>query len=103
MDHGRRRLGRRELGAAVDNRQGDASFSPDGASVYFTVDERGDSKLYRLPVAGGPAEAVVAERGRVTGYALGPSGSVAFTFTSDRDLAQLHLKEPLAPRVASPT
>jgi dipeptidyl aminopeptidase/acylaminoacyl peptidase len=30
----------------------------------------------------------------VTGYALGPSGSVAFTFLSDRDLAQLHIKNP---------
>jgi dipeptidyl aminopeptidase/acylaminoacyl peptidase len=86
--------GRREIGADVDNRQRDATFSSDGAFVYFTVEDRGTVKLYRLPVAGGPAEAVVSERGRVTGYALGPSGSVAFTFLSDRDLAQLHIKNP---------
>jgi dipeptidyl aminopeptidase/acylaminoacyl peptidase len=83
--------GRRELGAAVDNRQSDASFSPDGSFVYFTVQERGVVKLYRMPAAGGPAEAIVSDRGRVTGYALGPRGSLVYTFSGERDLAQLYV------------
>jgi dipeptidyl aminopeptidase/acylaminoacyl peptidase len=88
---------RRELGAAVDNRQYDAVFSPDGSSVYFTVQERGLVKLFRIPTAGGAAEAVVSERGRVTSFALGPRGALAYTFTSDRDLAQLYVRDANAP------
>ena len=70
---------------------------PTGPSSTSPSRTAGSVKLYRLPVAGGPAEAVVAERGRVTGYALGPRGSVAYTFASERDLAQLHWKEPASP------
>src|SRR5262249_14510246 len=50
---------RRELGAAPDNRQGEAAWSADGNWLYFTVQERGEAHLYRLPAAGGAPEAVV--------------------------------------------
>jgi dipeptidyl aminopeptidase/acylaminoacyl peptidase len=89
--------GRRELGSSVDNRQYDAVFSPDGSFVYFTVQERGLLKLYRIPAAGGAAEPVVSERGRVTSFALGPRGALAYTFTGERDLSQVYLRETDAP------
>ena len=85
--------GRRELGAAVDNRQYDAVFSPDGSSVSFTVQERGLVKVYRIPTAGGAAEAVVSEGGRVTSFALGPREALAYAFPSDRDLVQVYLRD----------
>ena len=44
---------RRELDTGIDNRQGAPKWSPDGRSVYFTVQERGTAHLYRAPVAGG--------------------------------------------------
>ena len=47
---------RRELGAPVDNRQRSHGWSPDGSAVYCTVQERGNQKLYRLPVSGGKPE-----------------------------------------------
>ncbi len=59
---------RREIGAAIDNRQGPPQWSADGVRVYFTVEERGDSRLYRLPAAGGTPEVVAppaGERGAV--------------------------------------
>ena len=56
--------GRRELGATVDNRQGSATWSPDGRSVYCTVQERGNVRLYQLPLAGPPV-VVIAGDGRV--------------------------------------
>ena len=38
---------RREL-ATIDNRQGDPLWSPEGDTVYFTVQERGNVRLYRM-------------------------------------------------------
>ena len=55
--------GRRELGAPVDNRQGSATWSPDGRSVYCTVQERGTRAL----VPASPRRpARVGDRGRRT-------------------------------------
>jgi Tol biopolymer transport system component len=45
---------RREIGAAIDNRQGAPKWSGDGAWVYFTVQERGDVRLYRVAAARRP-------------------------------------------------
>jgi dipeptidyl aminopeptidase/acylaminoacyl peptidase len=87
---------RRELGAAIDNRQGNAVFSLDGAWVYLTVDERGSVKLYRIATASGKAERVIGETGRVTSFSLGRAGMLAYGFRSLRDTAQLHLQEPRA-------
>jgi len=84
---------RKELGSVVDNRQTAATFSPDGGSVYVVVQERGHSRLMRLPVGGGKASEVVSEPGRVGGYSVAKSGAVAYTLNGLRDLAQLHLKE----------
>ncbi|MEK6630775.1 MAG: hypothetical protein AABY89_08575, partial [Acidobacteriota bacterium] len=39
---------RREVGAAIDNRQDAPRWSSDGQWLYFAVQERGDSRLYRL-------------------------------------------------------
>ena len=41
---------RMELGAGIDNRQGEPQWAPDGKSVYFSVQERGSTKLMRLAV-----------------------------------------------------
>ena len=41
---------RRELGRGIDNRQGPPQWSADGRAVLFTVQERGSSHLYRLPL-----------------------------------------------------
>ncbi len=84
---------RRHLGAAVDNRQGPPSWSADGRHLYFTVQDRGDVKLYRIPVDGGAPEVVVEERGQVGSYSTGAGGRVAFAFSSPTDEAQLHLLE----------
>lgn len=84
---------RRELGAALDNRQAEASFSPDGAFVYFTAQERGNVRLYRVAAAGGRPEPVVAEPGRVSGYSLSRNGALAYVFGGAADLPQAHLRD----------
>ncbi|MBX9600510.1 MAG: S9 family peptidase [Bryobacteraceae bacterium] len=85
---------RREIGAAVDNRQDAHSWSPDGRHVYFTLQERGSVNLYRMPVGGGAPEAVVKDRGAVSSYSVARNGTIAYTFTSPGDLAQVYVLEP---------
>jgi dipeptidyl aminopeptidase/acylaminoacyl peptidase len=89
---------RREIGAGIDNRQGPPAWAPDGRSVFFTVQERGHVRLYRLPVEGGAAEAVVAERGGVGAFSVAPDGRVAYAFSSAGDLAQMYVKNGGATR-----
>lgn len=45
--------GRREVGAAIDNRQGVPQWTPDGAALLFTVQDRGQVRLYRASAACG--------------------------------------------------
>ena len=101
---------RREL-ATIDNRQGAPQWAPDGKSLYFTVQERGSVHLYRQALEGGAraeaqvgerrdaraapnagAEIVLKERGSVGSFSLARSGSIAYTFASPQDLAELHLR-----------
>lgn len=88
--------GRRELGAALDNRQTAAVFSPEGAHVYFAAQERGNQRLFRVAAAGGTPELVVGGTGRIGAYSLGRGGAVAYAFTGPSDTAQLHLKDARA-------
>jgi dipeptidyl aminopeptidase/acylaminoacyl peptidase len=81
----------RVLVSDVDNRQGPPTWSADGRWVYFTVQTRGEVHLRRVPAGGGKAEAVVAERGRVGSWSLGPDGDVAYAFTGPSDEAQMFL------------
>jgi dipeptidyl aminopeptidase/acylaminoacyl peptidase len=83
---------RRELGAAVDNRQGEPEWSSDGRSVFFTVQERGNVRLYRMPAAGGAPEAVVKDRGSVGSWSV-HGDRIAYTFSTPSDTAQLYLKQ----------
>jgi dipeptidyl aminopeptidase/acylaminoacyl peptidase len=83
---------RREIGAAIDNRQGPARWAPDGNSVYFTVQERGSNHLMRLPIAGGKPEYVVKERGFVGAFSVGKDGVVAYSYASPLDSTELYLK-----------
>jgi dipeptidyl aminopeptidase/acylaminoacyl peptidase len=84
---------RRELGAAIDNRQGRPQWSPDGQSLYFTVQSRGSAGLYRLPAAGGAAERVgpaPETRGTVSAFAIGKDGLVVAAVSTPGGPADLH-------------
>jgi dipeptidyl aminopeptidase/acylaminoacyl peptidase len=80
---------RREIGGAIDNRQGPPQWSADGRSLFFTVQERGLVRLYRLPADGGAAQTVIADRGTVGQFDIGAGDRLAYTFASTRDMAQL--------------
>jgi dipeptidyl aminopeptidase/acylaminoacyl peptidase len=83
---------RREIGSVIDNRQGAPQWQPDGTAVYVTVQERGSVHLFRLPVSGGQAEAIVTDPGAVMDYSVGKNGAIAYALTTPRDAAQLYLK-----------
>ncbi|HYL63506.1 MAG TPA: S9 family peptidase [Candidatus Methylomirabilis sp.] len=83
---------RREIGGVLDDRQGAPAWSPDGNSVYFTIQERGSNHLVRLPISGGGPEYVVKERGGVGAFSIGKDGLLAYAFSSPRDMAELYLK-----------
>ena len=83
---------RREIGAAVDNRQGSPHWGPDGNSVYFTVQEQGSNYLMRLPISGGKPEYVVKEPGFVGAFSIAKDGTVFYSYASPRDLAELYVK-----------
>lgn len=85
--------GRRELGAAIDNRQGAPDWAPDGSAVYFTVQERGNVRLVRLLASGGEPEVIVGDGGAVQSWSVAQGGKVAYSFSSPRDLPQLYLKD----------
>lgn len=84
---------RKELGAGIDNRQGAPGWSSDGRSVYTTVQERGNLRLYRLPVSGGAPELIVGEPGTVRSWSLARDGAVAYGLESPGDMRQLYLKK----------
>ena len=90
---------RREIGSAIDNRQGTPQWAPDGSAVYFTVQERGSNHLVRLPIAGGQPEYIVNEPGGVGGWSVGKGRAVAYSFATARDASELFLKSgSAAPR-----
>lgn len=82
--------GRREL-AALDNRQGEPAWAPEGNAVYFTVRERGSTALYRAALGGGAAEAVIRKAGTVGAFSVGRGGQIAYTYSSPADTTQLFL------------
>ncbi len=81
---------RKEVGSGIDNRQGPPQWSADGRALFFTAQERGLVRLYRIGADGSGAQAIVAERGTVGQFDLGPADRVAYTFTSVRDMSQLY-------------
>jgi len=87
---------RREIGSVIDNRQSTPQWSPDGSSVYFTVQERGSSHLVRLPISGGQPEYVIKDTGGVGGWSVGKDGALAYSFLTPTDGPQLYYKSSSA-------
>ena len=91
---------RREVGAGIDNRQGPPRWSADGQSLSFTVQERGDVRLYRLAAAGGPPVPLApprGERGWIGAWSVARDGSVAFALATPAGPSSLHLLKGPAP------
>src|SRR5262249_52758773 len=90
--------GRRDVGAAIDNRQGAAQWTPDGAGLMFTVQEHGSVGLYRVPIhcgAGEPpckGERLVGGQGSVGAFSVSKD-AIAYSSSEPSDLAQLYVRD----------
>jgi dipeptidyl aminopeptidase/acylaminoacyl peptidase len=88
---------RHEMGRGVDNRQGPPQWTDDSAALMFTVQERGNVRLYRAPVGCGAAasscqlEPVATDRGAVGSFSVAKN-TVAYTYSSPSDLAELYVR-----------
>ena len=82
---------RRELGNAIDQRQLNAQWSPDGKFVYFEMLDQGNVRLMRIPSTGGFAERIVTTTGRVGDYSIANDNTIAYTFASTDDMSELYV------------
>jgi len=82
---------RRELGNAIDQRQLNAQWSPDGKGVYFVMLDQGNQRLMRIPANGGFADRVMTATGRIGDYSIARDNSVAYSFASPTDLGELYV------------
>ena len=83
---------RREIGDALDNRQGTPKWAPDGSALYFTLQEQGNVRLMRLPISGEKPEYAVNDTGTVDGWSVAKDGTLAYGFTTPGDMAELYVK-----------
>ena len=88
--------GRVEVGAGIDNRQGRPKWSPDGRSVYFSVQERGSTKLMKMTVPESTATVIVSQPGSLGSWSVGQT-AVAYAFSTPCSPAELFLKEGNGP------
>jgi len=89
--------GRREVGT-IDNRQGPPEWAPDGMSVYFTVQEKGETHLYRVfatcsagNMSACKPEVVVKERGTVSAFSIAKN-TIAYALATPSDQAELYVR-----------
>jgi len=87
---------RREIGAVLDDRQGSPLWSPDGGAVYFTIQERGSVHLVRVPLTGRDPEHILHDEGSIGSFSVAKDGTLAYTYTSTRDMAELYVKNGTA-------
>jgi dipeptidyl aminopeptidase/acylaminoacyl peptidase len=82
---------RREVAGSVDDRQGAPEWSADGRALLFTVQERGNVRLYRAPVSGSKPEAIVSDPGSIGAFSAAKD-TIAYAYASPSDLAELYVR-----------
>jgi dipeptidyl aminopeptidase/acylaminoacyl peptidase len=91
---------RREIGSVIDNRQDPPRWAPDGKSLVFAVQERGETRLFRLPVTGGSPEPVAPDPGQfgsVSSWSIAKNGMIAYSLVTPGRPAELYLKDGASP------
>ncbi|MEO7271540.1 MAG: S9 family peptidase [Vicinamibacterales bacterium] len=84
---------RHEIGGGLDLRQGAPEWAPRGDAVYFTAQDRGNTALYKLPVAGGTPAVLVRGVGSVGSWSAAANDKVSFAFSSAARPSELYVKE----------
>ena len=87
----------REL-VTLDNRQGAPRWSSDGSTLYFSLQEHGNTHLYRQGLTSATPQRVVGGTGTVGSWSLGASGAVVHAFTTPASPSELFLTTSGTPR-----
>jgi dipeptidyl aminopeptidase/acylaminoacyl peptidase len=79
----------RALTAALDRNVDAPRFAPDGRTVYFLLEDRGNQHLARVPVEGGRIERVVSGEREVLAYDVGPGSALVILETTVHQPAEI--------------
>lgn len=77
----------------IDNRQGPPEWSVDGQTLYFTVQDRGSTRVYRQAVTGGSPSVVTPGEGSVGGWSPLREGRIVYAFADRKGPAELFVGE----------
>jgi dipeptidyl aminopeptidase/acylaminoacyl peptidase len=83
---------RRDVGAALDARQGSPRWEADGRSLLATAQQRGSVHLYRFSTTGARPELVVGDTGTIRSWSLARNGDLAYSFSAPSAPSELYLR-----------
>ena len=86
---------RKDLGATVDNRQGAPQWSADGRAVFFTVQRRGQTTLFKADPSSGRAMAALPSMDSVVSvgsWSVGADGVMAFALSTPKAPPDLYVQ-----------
>jgi dipeptidyl aminopeptidase/acylaminoacyl peptidase len=83
----------RLLTGSLDRSVGAPEWAPDGAHLYFTVEDDRVEYLARVPAAGGTVEPLTSGRRVIGSPALGPNGAVALLSSTPGMPNEVHVVE----------
>jgi len=75
----------------LDLRYGAPQWSADGQWLFTTVQDRGQVRLIKTPVAGGAPEAVISGDGSVMSFAVAKDNSVIYAYATPSSPANLYM------------
>ena len=77
------------------------TWSPDGKSLYLTVEDDRTVYLGRVPATGGPVEKIIGGRRVVQGFSISHDGKIAAVVESPAEPAEVYAVEGPEPRALS--
>ncbi len=76
----------------IDNRQGAPHWSRDGQWLYFSIQDHGNTHLYRHNPRDGQTTKVLQDWGSVGSWSLGADGTVVYGYTSPDHPSELYVR-----------
>ena len=80
-----------KLTGQLDLRYGAPQWSDDGAFLYNTVQDHGQTRLIKTSINGGPPTTVIAGEGSVSSFAVAKDGTVAYAYATPSSPSNLYL------------
>ncbi len=97
---------RHSLGDSLDNRQGTPRWSGDSRTLYFSLQEKGQTHLYKVPAAGGRAELALADNGSIGAWSRtdqGASWTMAYALATTGGPSELYVARSVSAPIAVTT